>query len=53
MAEELDRSGYDVVVGHRTGRRLAVQRYIPNKLAIPLLSQDVNDACFASSVESI
>ena len=53
MTEELDRSGHDVVIGHRVERRLAVHRYIPNELAISLPSQDVIDAFFASSVEGV
>ena len=49
MAKKLDRSGHDVVIGHRVERRLVVHRYIPNELAISLPSQDVIDTFFASS----
>ena len=53
MIEELNRSGYDVVIGHGVERRLAVHRYIPNELAISLPSQDVIDAFFVSFVEGV
>ena len=53
MTEELNRSGHDVVIGHRAERRLAVHRYVPNELAISLPIQDVIDAFFASSVEGV